>query len=78
MMASIGVLANDAAVDATIQPISAYNIDLHFQGIAAGKEKKKKNVALHLFLMKNFTKAFGREEKKNFLAPPGRKNKIIK
>ena len=41
-MASIGVLANDAAVDATIQPISAYNIDLHFQGIAAGKEKKKK------------------------------------
>lgn len=42
MMASIGVLANDAAVDATIQPISAYNIDLHFQGIAAGKEKKKK------------------------------------
>lgn len=41
-MASIGLLANDAAVDATIQPISAYNIGLYFQGIAAGKEKKKR------------------------------------
>lgn len=75
MIASIGVLANDAAVDATIQPINAYNIDLHFQGIAAGKEKKKrkeKNVALHRLLMKNCTKAFGREEKKKKLScPPG-------
>lgn len=60
-----GLQANDAAVDATIRPTGAYNIALHFQVIAAGKEKK--NVALRL-LMENSTKAFGREEK-TFLPP---------
>lgn len=76
-MASIGLIASDTAVDAAIQPISAYNINLHFRGTAAGKGRKrrKKNVALHRLWMNNLTKVFGREEKKTFSCPRGRKIK---
>lgn len=68
-MASVGLLASDAAVDAAIQPINAYNIDLHFQGTAAGKVRKRWEKTWHciFFLMKNSTKSFGRGEKKTGL-----------